>query len=42
MTIYSLIHAFRGGEWSSDWEVGDGHIKGKVSANAHYFEEGNI
>jgi|ETNmetMinimDraft_25_1059894.scaffolds.fasta_scaffold511025_1 hypothetical protein len=33
---------FRGGEWISDWTVGGGHIKGKVTSNAHYFEEGNI
>lgn len=30
------------GEWISTWELTEGKIKGTVTINAHYFEEGNM
>lgn len=33
---------FLGGEWISQWIIGDGKIAGNISAKAHYFEEGNV
>ena len=30
------------GEWIGDWKVVEGKIEGKISINAHYFEEGNL
>ena len=30
------------GEWISEWKVLEGKISGKITINAHYFEEGNL